>query len=316
MDKPSNVVSFKDYLNKKTKRKDHMSWGDNDLQKVTGPRDTHFVWGEGDIVLLKDRRPVKPPIKEGVAEPITSFKKKEYPKDNDGLDMGTSNRYAPRNKILHVHAMSAEEMGQHAKNWHEHLSNTDHNERGYYGVYKGDSEELINRHLRNSAAHTDSLINLMDHKIPILNHMHKMTSFKTQHDATVYRGFEDGYGFHTDAKPGQIYQDHGFTNTTHKPYIAHKFAGTTSDENGNTLKTVAKIHVPKGSMGHFIDIAPNAYSHESEFVLHRGTKFKVLGHSRHYGPENNLGMEPHRYHFVHLQVIGHDPKPVKAMSDD
>ena len=58
---------------------------------------------------------------------------------------------------------------------------------------------------------------------------------------------------------------------------------------------IFKIHVPKGSKGHYLDHQHNAHDHEREFLLHRGTTFKVTHHS-----------SDDDHHFIHVKVVKQD----------
>lgn len=153
-----------------------------------------------------------------------------------------------------------------------------------------------------------------------LNDMKAVTSHKTVHPLTVYRGFDHHVPIHK-AEIGDIIHDKGFTGTSLDKSVAHAFSKHEHKEHAaanprrlkyahntapfgssgitDTPKVVAKIHMPAGTKGHHLDIDHGHYhglQEEREFVLHPGTKFKVTGHSKH------IDERGFRYHFIHMNV--------------
>jgi ADP-ribosyltransferase exoenzyme len=82
----------------------------------------------------------------------------------------------------------------------------------------------------------------------------------------VYRGVSTRY---KDFQPGDIFQDNGYPSTSISEYNADSW------KSGGTLE----IRVPKGHKGIYIDTISNA-PQEQEFLLPRGTKFRVVSNNR------------------------------------
>lgn len=119
----------------------------------------------------------------------------------------------------------------------------------------------------------------------LIDNLKQVTSHKTPEDHVVYRGFGHGVKL-TMLKRGNVLHDKGFTSTSMNPATAGSFAR--EDKYGNHM---AKIHVPKGTKGHYIG------GGEQELILHPGTKFKVQGHS--HVPDGGGG----HIHLVHMKVV-------------
>jgi hypothetical protein len=128
-----------------------------------------------------------------------------------------------------------------------------------------------------------------DYREEQTKHMDHVTSGKTSHDMHVFRSFGADFPIH-HFKTGDELHDKGYTGTSlnHKTTLSMSQSKT---HDGHPI--IAKIHVPKGSKGHYIDHHGYAFSHEKEFLLHRGTTFKVHGHSF----DKNRGV-----HYINMSV--------------
>lgn len=190
--------------------------------------------------------------------------------------------------IYHVpqnNTISKSKLSKNAKAHYLKISKTfKHHHHTAINEYTGDLHADMNKALRKGSSRVDP--ELGKH----IDHLKEVTAHKTPEDHVVYRGFSR-YGRKaksvdlTKLKRGQILRDKGFTSTSLDPHTATEFAH--EDNHGYHM---AKIHVPKGSKGHYVGGV------EKELVLHPGTKFKVLGHSVEH---NSWGDQ---YHFVHMKV--------------
>lgn len=268
---------------KKKGRKEHLTWGDNDLTKVSDIKEAEAA---------KDFRQPEPELGQ-------SFETAPHMEHHveSGHEMSPSEEHHWKK-----HALSLEEKMGHGRY------------TSVYFGYKGSSSGYVNDQLRNADNHDEqgNIHVRSDHFESLDTKTHvddvdHLTSAHTIHPMHVYRGFRSGIGFHKDAKPGDIYQDHGFTGTSLKSHIAINFSGMSATKEHGDVRHVAKIYVPPGTKGHYIDVdGRSSYSSEKEFLLHRGTHFKVLGHSIHKDTVSNS----EKIHVLHLEVIGQHPKNV------
>lgn len=126
----------------------------------------------------------------------------------------------------------------------------------------------------------------------VVNHLDHLTSHPTEFAFTGYRGASFKRS-ETKFSAGTTFTDHGFTGMSLRKDIALTFSKTNRDNNSKKAHVFA-IHVPKGSKGHYLDADPeDKMAEEKEFVLKRGTTFRVRGHS--YDPHNDV-------HVTHLTV--------------
>jgi hypothetical protein len=111
----------------------------------------------------------------------------------------------------------------------------------------------------------------------------------------VYRGFGEKTKDLHNLKPGHTIHDKGFTSTSIDHKQAHKF-GSIDKDGYNTL---AKIHVPAGTKGHYVDSEHYGHfnHHEKEFLLHPVTHFKVTHHSTDHNTKT---------HFIHMTIHKQD----------
>jgi ADP-ribosyltransferase exoenzyme len=139
----------------------------------------------------------------------------------------------------------------------------------------------------------------LDNKI---HHLDNATNHRTVEPHTVFRGGHPG-DIHR-FPIGHEFTDHGYSSTSFNMHTARGFAKTKNvnahkpegDTYGNRKfkDIVHVIHAPEGTRGHYLDIDPNRHSNssEAEFLLHRGTKFKVTHHS-----------EDSNTHYIHSRII-------------
>lgn len=137
----------------------------------------------------------------------------------------------------------------------------------------------------------------------------KVTSHHTVEDLHVYRGFDPYQSrkglkkiFPQDMKPGFTFKDHGYTSTSLNASAPRSHSNGMHEDREEkiyglpkTRKSIFKIHLPKGTKGHFIDHEDNPYQHEQEFLLHRGSTFKVTHHS----VDNDT-------HFIHVKLVAQE----------
>jgi hypothetical protein len=132
-----------------------------------------------------------------------------------------------------------------------------------------------------------------------VHHLDKVTNHRTVEHHTVYRG---GFkGDKTKFPIGHEYTDHGYASTSFHRSTAKSFAkehkvGKDSEGWDKYKSHIHVIHVPKGSRGHYLDVQGDDSNHsnseEKEFLLHRGTRFKVTHHS-----------EDGSHHYIHSRVV-------------
>ena len=141
----------------------------------------------------------------------------------------------------------------------------------------------------------------------------KITSHKLKHNYITFRGFnnENVSKEILSKKPGDIIHDKGYTGTSIKRSMGFGYAAyVPHPETNQKGYHYAKIYIPKGSKGFFMDAPYNeewGIPSENEMVLHRGTKFQVLGHTTSsFLSRDGEGYQVH--HVTHLKVIGNDKK--------
>lgn len=170
--------------------------------------------------------------------------------------------------------------------------------------------------------------------------LEKVTGIETPRDMHVFRAVYPSSNIHR-LLPGQKFTDHGFTGTSlshhvalgftgygHGPIVDLKISGVEKENQGFGQKSygdtgappelhgvpiVARIHVPAGTKGHYVDVEGDSeHSHEQEFLLHRGTTFQVDRHSlvRRDGVLNlrNMGSWAPGIHVIHMSVLHQLPK--------
>lgn len=179
--------------------------------------------------------------------------------------------------------------------------------------YKIDSEGM------NKALRTGKTLSKIHHigaraSGPMVEHLDKATNHKLTHHLTVYRG-----GSGTNAPNSKVmktvgheFTDHGYTSTSINHNAAHAFSGS---------KHIFAIHLKPGDKAHHLDGRHHENNHEGEVLLHRGTKFRVIGHSKHTNyesskPEHHEDDEGFRIHpeshITHLEVVSQEPREIKT----
>lgn len=279
-------------------------------------RDDRLRWRAGDVELID---PLS--SKEESARDRLTWKKGDVEVENPELredslgDHPLGVEHAHENKTeLEEHEPSADDR-EYFDNYHNRELDSDH--RSVINMYKSDSGPF-NRSLRKSTKSQGSIVpSKSSHYTDSQTHaanlknikmMQEVTSHPTPSHMTVFKGVDADAGFHM-MKPGQHFIDHGFAGTSFDPKMSlNEFSGTNSDHrNLSGRKILAKIHVPAGSQGHFLDVDQNhRLSHEKEFLLQRGSRFRVNGH---YTSEIPAGGDfDHRAHVIDMTLVGQHPK--------
>lgn len=93
-------------------------------------------------------------------------------------------------------------------------------------------------------------------------------------DMVVFRGIHSAQDPLTHLKPGVVIQDKGYVSTTSSRDIASEFAHQehTGKLDPSSTRVIVRIKVPRG---HAAAPIPSTYKFEHEYVLPRGTKFKI-----------------------------------------
>lgn len=247
------------------------------------------------------------------------------------LDEESSYRAKPHDPLPHLQdlrPLADEHFKDHvpserqAMAWREHATNIGEKHRNHVSWYKGDSSEA-NKPLRKAVQIGGILHLRADHNMPDvttghIKAMEHVTSTPTTERMNVYRGLDRHSQLHTLA-PGDHFVDHGFTGTSLKRSSAHDFGGQhyAGDEGiPHDLADhhmLARIHVPAGTKGHYLDAQPNVHNDEHEFLLHRGTKFQVTGHSKSQIQHGNF---IHKLHIIHMRVVGQNPMPIRHPEEE
>jgi hypothetical protein len=324
MDKKITLERFKSFLKKQIKIEEKRA------------KSGHMSWGIGDV---EHHDPEKPEVREnqvsmtfhspeggynkdywsnqhgGLKDPKTPEEKSKIDAENHAA----AKKYTPHEPDINQHDLSLE--GGHAEHpvnpvnrdhdylegfthdhdtvkntFSDHVASLDVDQKHAVHTYKGDSEPF-NKHLRDthgrertngsSTSYDDD-----EYRANKIKNMEKATNHPIPHDLHVFRGMHSPE-FKSLPK-GSQFTDHGFTGTSLSPDIAKSF----SHSNGGDM---FHIHAPAGSKGHYLNADPNAgLEHEKEFLLHRGTRFEVTGHSRVSDPYDSW----RKTHVTHLKVIG------------
>lgn len=182
--------------------------------------------------------------------------------------------FSPKLEEHHKHSDVVDHFYDHS------VKVEDRNMTRHIEHYKEDSYEL-NGQLRENKGRIKAGYGFENFK----RGLDKITSHRTSQDYTVFRGIHTNKDIHGlvpvikgkptrfhDMKPGQEFTDHGYTGASLSPTRAQGFSHNSKD--------VFRIHVPKGSMAHYFDAHSNSHAHEKEMVLHRGSRFRVKGHTQ------------------------------------
>lgn len=130
----------------------------------------------------------------------------------------------------------------------------------------------------------------------------KNLDFATSHRITKpligYRAYQDPRFFDYKLKRGQIIHDKGYIGTSLNPFVAMKKSNVLDYE--HKIPHIVQIHMPVNTKGFYIEPYNNQYN-ESEFLLHRGTKLRVIGHSIKKNNTSYSRYYPH-IHVVHMTI--------------
>ena len=267
------MVTFKEFLkeNRKQSRKDRFVWNKNDVTithaeepvlkktEVKGSRADRFTWKKDDYDVYRD----KDHLEEKTKVPIETYEHDTKHKDQERIN---------------------KEYSDHSKNLEDkHIDSI--------GRYKDQLYTDLNHKLRQGKRTEQPSYSDEDIERHKKNLDHVTGNHKTTEDMHVYRIM---HGIPIEHKrKGSILHDKAYVSTTinHKLYTNYK-----APENPRIM---AKIHVPKGTKGYYLDndFHEHIYKMEKEFLLHRGTHFKVTGKS--YDPKSNT-------HYVHMTVHKQD----------
>jgi hypothetical protein len=274
------VRSLREHIKAVQDRQSHFNWDENDLRSLT-------LEDVGHVIRVEDHR--------------------AYPPDTPMHELEVQNQDAHRKSVVDA----SEET------------------RTAHGQYKGSSSSYFNTHLR-TGTHTDTHLILPKHTYGLRHFaaMDRVTGHPTIKPMSTYRGFYGQTDHVRDLPVGHVLVDHGYTGTSHNMATARGFADGGTNWNKPDIadprsrkKTLAMIHIPPGTMGHHLDLVTTHWNGtpvakgqehlqgEAEFVLHRGTHFRVMGHTVSKSPWVPV-------HFVHLQVIGQHPKPLMNHEGD
>jgi hypothetical protein len=262
-------------------RSGHLAWKKDDIEKVIEPdRSAHLRWDEGDLESVPEEK--KSHLTEAAGDTMS------HPKEA-GKELIAHQRISP---VANQHYAKLHKSWQ-ADRWSESL------EHEHIHRYKEESSKLNNALRKSKGKKKPKGVHYLD----------KVTSGKTPEDHHVYRSFGGKIPSHMTHK-GALIKDHGYAGTSTDYDIASSFVTKRNlihhmDANNvsHTHKYIAKIHVPKGTKAHYLD--NSAASHdavaERELLLHRGTTFKVTGHSRHIESKPSRGEKIH-HHIIHMKV--------------
>lgn len=286
---------FKDFADKKKKEEEA------EKRRQSG----HLGWKISDVEFHDDD---KKPINEyhgGLTHPYSDIEKKKAGKA--AADAAKKPYHSDHPDQLNLKFKGEKNLGTHDRphkitsasviEEHSHSDTEDHFEHHNINInskhikaihdYKRDSSE-INETLRNSKGkRTPDYKKELDH----------VTSHTTTKPMTVYRGIHDSE-FHSK-KVGTTFTDHGYTGTSIKPHVARGFAHDAKydEEHYDKTKTqgsIFRIHMPAGTKAHYLDMHNGPCASEHEVLLHRGTKFKIKGHSE----------DEHGKRVIDLHVVG------------
>lgn len=289
------VKSFRKFTKKS--RKGHLAWGNDDITVYRGgkpieptkpDRSGHLSWKASDVEFLRKNKPIKEekPVTHGTLD----YEHAPVEEHKDHSIDGEHHEYQQAHRDTFTKPMDS-------------------------AAYHYKDSSAINKHLRTGASipasHKD--------RLPMLD---KVVDHPTSEDMHVYRGFAGNHIDFSKLKVGDVIHDKGFTGTSLKHHIAHGFSDQSSmhhDHLGNKIavRKVAKIHVPKGMKGHYIDMQQMAHHEvsqpypahtEDEFLLKRGGHYQITGHSKMTATGKDHANRPYEkhYHMIHMKLIKQD----------
>ncbi len=138
-----------------------------------------------------------------------------------------------------------------------------------------------------------------------VEHLDSLTSHETHKPVSVYRGVHHSF---RSLPVGTHIEDKGYTGTSAHRHVAERF-GVNGEEHkdGKVIyhNTVAHIRLPKGTKGAYLPNhnASSRFKQEGEFLMHRGSKFKVTGHSHTVEQDEENPNHYHHFHVVHMEHV-------------
>jgi hypothetical protein len=222
------------------------------------------------------------------------------------------NHFAWQEDDYTIHSLKEDVQGHPISNEHENYNNLDKKALKHLNSdakkhtkklsqehmdaierYKGMSSDINNHHrIRKRSGTYGKNLDQMTH------HLDDITSGKTSHDFHAYRSFASHNISHLN--PGEILHDKGYTGTSLDHEFVHEWSSSPWNKRSDVHsghKIVARIHVPAGTKGHYLDHHDNPHKFEKEFLLHRGTHFKVTHHTTD---------SKNKIHYVHMTVHHQD----------
>lgn len=129
--------------------------------------------------------------------------------------------------------------------------------------------EAVNGALRSGQPPTSPI---EKHALSVLDSAIRKSAAPT--DMVVFRGIHSAQDPLTHLKPGVVIQDKGYVSTTSSRDIASEFAHQehTGKLDPSSTRVIVRIKVPRG---HAAAPIPSTYKFEHEYVLPRGSKFKI-----------------------------------------
>jgi hypothetical protein len=295
---------------KKKSRKKHMHWSKEDIEIVpTNPRKSHLHWSISDI---KIKKPGKHEVKSWEADWLVDRKKYQTKVEQPPIaHLSPWHREAlkdPKHKnIVQEHTDRALKKAkifspkdrEHVENYQE-SSNELNRQLRKNGTVETDLKNGWTPHniKRGSKAHAEWAKNRDQEIKDQVNSLDKVTSHSLRHNTVTYRGVDEG--FRTLPK-GTVFQDKGYTGTSLDRDIASEFSTDTHSDEGNT--TVARIFHKKGHTGAYLPPIAGSHPGEKEFLLPRGSHYKVLGHS----------WDAKDPSIRYVDMERHDPEPKKPV---
>lgn len=153
-------------------------------------------------------------------------------------------------------------------------------------LYKSDSTHHYNDHLRKNKT-------IPENTAYRFKHLDYVTGHPNPNHLVGYRSVS--HHLFNNMMPGSTFTDHGYTGLSFNKHTPDDYAYA---HPVSQKPVIAKVHVPAGTRGHYIDAPAHnhgLYSEEKEYLLHRGTTYKVLGHT-----------ESKEHHIVHMSVVGQE----------
>lgn len=271
-------------------------------------RSNHFTWNENDVIVKKADQGLKEEKQLDFG-----FKQVKQP----GPKLGPSLEKATSPSLDHFPVVSPNpnwitQQMKHRGEW----SDQHHQARI---EYKLESSEYINNELRDygNYSHHNGLPHIpVDHyHVDRASHMEHVTRHPIGKEMHVYRGWGSNFDVSKLGKGDEI-TDHGFTGCSFNRTLASSF-GKKSYTDSHVIRHATRIHLPAHTKGHYLDADPHdgsGYGDEEELLLHRGSTFKVMGHTIHdngelWHPKADK-MMPCKLHLVHLKFLHQKPKPI------